>query len=101
LQGRALRHEIATLPSLRVDPALREAVESVLHEGETLSGFIEASVREPIERRRIRAEFIARGLSSRDETRRTGEYFEAGKVHAELARMLDQARAKLQKKARA
>ena len=53
----------ATLPSLRVDPELREAAESVLQEGETLSGFIEASVRETIERRRTRAEFIARGLT--------------------------------------
>lgn len=52
----------ATLPSLRVDPQLREAAESVLQEGEMLSGFIEASVRETLERRRTRAEFIARGL---------------------------------------
>jgi len=46
----------ATFPSLRVDPELREAAESVLQDGETLSGFIEASVRETIERRRARAE---------------------------------------------
>jgi hypothetical protein len=91
----------ATLPSLRVDPELREAAESVLQEGETLSGFIEASVRETIERRRVRAEFIARGLASRDEARRTGVYFDADVVHGELAEKLAQARAKLQKKARA
>lgn len=30
----------ATLPSLRVDSATREAAESVLREGETLSGFV-------------------------------------------------------------
>ena len=29
----------ATFPSLRVEPELREAAESVLEEGETLSGF--------------------------------------------------------------
>ena len=52
----------ATLPSLRVDPQPREAAESVLQEGEMLSGLIEASVRETLERRRTRAEFIARGL---------------------------------------
>ena len=45
----------STLPSVRVEPELREAAESVLQEGETLSGFIEASVRETIERRRVRA----------------------------------------------
>lgn len=31
----------ASLPSLRVDPALREAAEAVLQEGETLSSFVE------------------------------------------------------------
>ena len=82
----------ATLPSLRVEPELRDAAESVLQDGETLSGFIEASVRETIARRRTRAEFIARGLASRDEARRTGVYFAADQVHAELGRMLDKAK---------
>jgi hypothetical protein len=42
----------ASLPSLRVDPELRQAAESVLREGESLSQMIESSVREAIERRR-------------------------------------------------
>lgn len=91
----------ASLPSLRVDPQLREAAESVLEENETLSAFIETSVAQSIERRRTRAEFMARGLASRDEARRTGRYYGAGEVHAELAGMLDKARAKLQRKASA
>lgn len=91
----------ATLPSLRVDPELREAAESVLQEGETLSGFIEASVRETILRRRTRAEFIARGLASRDEARRTGVYIDADVVHAQLSDKLAKARTRLRKKARA
>lgn len=82
----------ATFPSLRVESELREAAESVLQEGETLSGFIETSVRETIERRRTRAEFIARGLVSRDEARRTGVYFAAAKVHTELGQMLARTR---------
>jgi hypothetical protein len=86
----------ATLPSLRVEPELREAAEQVLQDGETLSGFIEASVRETIERRRSRAEFIARGLAARDEARRTGIYVDADVVHAELAAKLAAARARLQ-----
>jgi hypothetical protein len=90
----------ATLPSLRVEPELREAAEGVLQEGESLSGFIEASVRETIERRRTRAEFIARGLLSRDEAKTTGVYFAADKVHAELGQMLAKANAKVQKRAR-
>lgn len=87
----------ATFPSLRVEPELREAAESVLEEGESLSSFIEASVRETIERRRTRAEFIARGLASREEARRTGVYIPAEQVHAELKQMLDEAKAKLKK----
>lgn len=89
----------ATLPSLRVEPELREAAESVLQEGETLSGFIEASVRETIERRRTRAEFIARGLASREEARRTGQFHPAREVHAELERMLGKAKARLHARA--
>ena len=41
----------ATLPSLRVEPQPRDAAESLLLEGETLSSLIETSVRETIERR--------------------------------------------------
>ncbi|MBX3600509.1 MAG: prevent-host-death protein [Rubrivivax sp.] len=89
----------ANLPSLRVEPELREAAESVLQEDETLSGFIEASVRETIRRRRVRAEFIARGLASREEAKRAGVYIDANVVHAELARKLARARTRLQKTA--
>jgi predicted transcriptional regulator len=82
----------ASMPSLRVDPALREAAESVLHEGESLSSFMEQSLRDEVTRRQLQREFLARGLASRDEARRTGEYFEADTVHAELRGMLAKAR---------
>jgi hypothetical protein len=49
-------------------------------------------VRESVERRRTRAEFIARGLASRGEAQRTGVYFSAQSVHAELRTMLATAR---------
>ena len=81
----------ASLPSLRVDPALRESAESVLHEGESLSSFMEQSLRDEVNRRRVRAEFVARGLAARDEALRTGEYVDAGVVHAELRDMLAKA----------
>jgi hypothetical protein len=84
----------ATLPSLRVEPELREAAEQVLEEGESLSGFIEAAVRGSIEQRRIRAEFMARGLASREAARQSGVYFTSEAVHAELGRMLAKARTK-------
>jgi hypothetical protein len=82
----------ATLPSLRVEPELRKAAEAVLHEGESLSSFMEQSLRDEVNRRRMQLEFIARGLASRDEARRTNEYFGADGVHAELRGMLARAR---------
>jgi len=88
----------ATLPSLRVEPELRDAAESVLEDGETLSSFIEGAVRETIERRRTRAEFIARGLASREEAKRTGVYISADVVLADLSERLERARGALQQK---
>jgi len=89
----------ATFPSLRVEPELREAAESVLEDGETLSSFIEGAVRETIERRRTRTEFIARGLASRQEARHTGVYISADVVLADLSDRLERARGALQQKA--
>lgn len=91
----------ATLPPLRVAPELREAAESVLHEGESLSGLMEKSLREEVNRRRLRSEFIARGLAVREEARRTGDYVDAAEVHAELDAMLAAAEAKAACKKRA
>ncbi len=79
----------ATLPSLRVEPEFREKAESVLKEGETLSGFIEEAVRTQVEIRKSQAEFIARGLAAREESRRTGIYYSSDEVLAELRAMLD------------
>lgn len=82
----------ATIPPVRVEPEFRAEVESVLAEGESLSEFVEASVRASVERRRAQAEFIARGLRSRDEARRAHDYIEADDVVAGLRRKLDMAR---------
>jgi predicted transcriptional regulator len=85
----------ASIPSLRVAPELRQAAESVLQDGESLSSFVEASLRSSIQSRRLQQEFLARGLASRDEARRTGEYFTSEDVLRELDEMLDQAEAKV------
>jgi len=84
----------ATIPSLRVEPELRHAVEDVLHKNETLSSFVEQSLRAHIRRRQLQEEFIARGLASRDEVRRTGEYYDADKVLPALDTMLSRAEGK-------
>ncbi len=92
------RMKSTTIPSIRVEPDFRAEVEAVLAEGETLSQFFEASVRFSVERRRMQAEFIARGLRSRDEARRTGDYVDADVVLGNLQRKLDAARTRLGKK---
>jgi predicted transcriptional regulator len=84
----------ASLPSLRVAPELRKAAEQVLQQGETLSSFIESSVRANIERRQSQQEFIARGLASRDRARSTGQYDESDIVIVELQKMLFEAKKK-------
>ncbi len=78
----------ATIPALRVEPKLREAVEQSLNSDETLSSFTELALREQIKRRKIQSEFIARGLQSRDTARHSGEYYNAEEVLSSLDTML-------------
>ncbi|HSX63369.1 MAG TPA: YlcI/YnfO family protein [Pseudoxanthomonas sp.] len=82
----------ASLPSLRVDPALRKAAEAVLQEGETLSSFVEQSVRAQIQLRQQQEAFIARGLASRDSARQTGRYLDAADVITGIDSRLTRAR---------
>lgn len=83
----------ATFPSLRVDPELRQAAEQILLEGESLSSFVEQAIREGIERRQNQSEFVARGLRSRDDARRTGAYASAAAVVGRLETMLEHKKA--------
>lgn len=81
----------ATIPSLRVEPKLRQAAESVLYSNESLSSFVLQSLRASIKQRQLQQEFITRGMASRDEARKTGEYHEAEDVLHELDDMLSNA----------
>jgi predicted transcriptional regulator len=82
----------ATIPSLRVDPELREAAEALLKEGETLSGFVEEAVRRNVEYRRTQQAFIERGLAARQAARESGEYVAAPAVLDKLTKRVQQAR---------
>ncbi|MGL4994862.1 MAG: YlcI/YnfO family protein, partial [Deefgea sp.] len=81
----------ATIPSLRVNPELRSAAESVLLKGESLSSFIETSLRTQIASRQIQQAFIERGLASAEESRRSGEYFSADSVLGDMDALLAKA----------
>ncbi len=82
----------ATIPSLRVEPALRSAAEEVLRDGDSLSGFVEYAVRAQIQQRQEQAVFIARGLASRDRAKATGMYFSSAAVLKKLDARLAKAK---------
>lgn len=84
----------STIPSLRVTPEFRRDAESVLREGESLSAFVEESLRQHIERRRTQQEFIARGLTAREAAKSSGQYASKAEVMSSLHSILDEQRSK-------
>lgn len=85
----------AVIPQVRVEPALRAELESVLHKGESLSDFIEATVRQAVEFRRVQIAFHARAQAASDEYHRTGVSVAADAVLDRLQSKLDAKRKKL------
>lgn len=62
----------AVIPQVRVEPELRADLDSVLLPGETLTEFVETSVRRAIEFRRVQTDFAARCDASLAAYERTG-----------------------------
>jgi hypothetical protein len=85
----------AALPSIRVEPALREQLEAVLGEHETLSEFVEGAVRRAVEFRRVQAEFLARGEAAWQDHFRTGAAIPAEDVLEKLEARLAERRKQL------
>ena len=84
----------ATLPSIRVEPEFRSTVESLLRDTETLTQFVENSVRETVARRRNQAEFLSRGIQSLEAARNNDDYVDADIVLDKLRQRLVTARTK-------
>lgn len=84
----------ATIPPLRVTPDLRHDAESVLREGESLSSFVEDSLRRQIELRKLQSEFIARGLAARESTNSSGQYASKDEVMDSLHSILEASKRK-------
>ena len=78
----------ATLPSIRVEPEFRQAVESLLHGTETLTEFVENAVRETVTRRSSQAEFLARGMASLQAAAKDQDYVDAEDVVINLRQRL-------------
>jgi hypothetical protein len=85
----------AVIPQVRVEPELRAELEAVLHEGETLSEFVETSVRSAVEFRRVQTLFHQRGQAAWENYQRTGISVPAGDVLAKLQAKVDARRKKL------
>jgi hypothetical protein len=81
----------AVIPQIRVEPELRSELESVLHPGETLTAFVESTVRSAIAFRRVQIEFHARAQAASQEYHRTG-------VATPVDAVLDRLQAKLDAK---
>jgi hypothetical protein len=82
----------ATLPPLRVEPELRKTMERLLAPGETLSTFVEESIRQTVERRLADAAFAKKALASRADGRATGTYHAAAEVLRDLRSQVKTAR---------
>ena len=79
----------SNFPSVRVDPALREAAEKVLDSEESLSSFVEYSIRYQVQHRSLQRAFVERGLTSAAQAKISGEYYSADDVLAELDQVID------------
>lgn len=80
----------AQLPPVRVEPSIRAEIEGALHEGESLSQFVESAVLQAARRRKADQEFLARGRASLAEAKRTGEFYPVADVLDELQRRIDE-----------
>ncbi len=67
----------AQLPPVRVEPSVREEIEAVLREGESLSEFVETAAVQAARQRKAQEEFLARGRASMAHAKRTGEFYAA------------------------
>ena len=85
----------AVIPQIRVEPELRAELESVLQQGETLTDFIESTVRNAIAFRRLQTAFHARAQAASEEYHRTGASLPVEVVLKRLQTKLDAKRKKL------
>ena len=85
----------AVIPQIRVEPELRADLESVLRQGETLTEFVEATVRNDIAFRRIQTAFHARAQAASEAYHQTGTSVPVETVLNKLQTKLDAKRKKL------
>lgn len=90
----------AILPQVPVEPQLRADLEGVLREGETLSDFVEATVRQAVAHRRMQMELEARADAAWARFQQTGAAVPAQEVVTEMRAQLEARRHELRGKHR-
>lgn len=85
----------SVIPQIRVEPELRAELESVLQPGETLTAFVEATVRNAIAFRRLQTSFHARAQAASEDYHRTGVSVPVEPVLERLQAKLDTKRKQL------
>ena len=78
-----------------IEPKLRAEIDAVLQEGETLSGFVETSVRSAVEFRRGQTRFHEQGQMAWEHYQSIGVSVSVDKVLAKLLAKLDAKRKQL------
>lgn len=87
----------AVIPQIRVEPELRAELESVLNPGESLTDFVEATVRNAIAFRRIQTAFHARAQAASQAYHQTGVSVPVETVLRRLQTKLDARRKTLRR----
>jgi hypothetical protein len=87
----------AVIPQIRVEAELRAELESVLNHGETLTDFVEATVRNAIAFRRVQTAFHERAQAASQEYHRTGVSIPVETVLDKLQAKLDAKRKQLRR----
>lgn len=80
------------LSPVRLTAAVREQIESVLLEGETLSHFVEQAAIDAARRRKAQQDFVARGRASLARALESGESYAADEVLDAMKSRIDIAR---------
>lgn len=81
----------SSMPAVRLPPKLRHAVEELLRDGETSSGFVEEAIRRNFEFRQAQRAFIERGFASSEAAAQSGKYIAASAVLRKIARRINKA----------
>ena len=90
----------AQLPPVRVEPSVREEIESVLRQGESLSQFVEEAAVQAAQRRKSQQAFLARGRDALKRAEQSGEYHAAREALDAMQTRLDERISRLTPKKR-